>query len=85
MKSTSVINEIYQTAFGQRKFINENALKEITKSFQIEVWLLIILSMIILPSILSLKHYIKFKKEYLFTFNSLVFHLISSFLLNNAG
>ena len=85
MKSTSVINEIYKAAFGQRKFINENALTEITKSFQIEVWLLIILSMIILPSILSLKHYIKFKKEYLFTFNSLVFHLISSFLLNNAG
>ena len=43
MKFSRIINEIYRIAFGQRKFAQANALNEFTKSFQKQVWLLLIL------------------------------------------
>ena len=55
MKFTPVINEIYNIAFSQRKFIKKDALKELTNSFEIEVWLLIIISLITLSFVLSIK------------------------------
>lgn len=85
MKSTAIINEIYQVAFAQRKFIRKSALKELTISFGNEVWLMIIISLFILSSILSLKYYLLSKKGFWHTFDSTLFQLISAFLLNNSG
>lgn len=85
MKFTSVISEVYQISFAQRKFLKNNALTELTKSFQKEVWLLIIISLIILSFTLSLKYYLLTKKNFWYSFTSSLFHLIGYFLLNVPG
>lgn len=85
MKFTSAINEIYQISFAQRKFLKNNALTELTKSFQKEVWLLIIISLMIFSFTLSLKYYLLAKKDFWYSFISSLFHFFGYFLLNIPG
>ena len=53
--------------------------------FQIEVWILIIISLIILSSVLSLKYYSSSKSSFLSLFNSSLFNSLSVFMSNNPG
>ena len=78
------MNEIYQINFAQRKFVRENALNELTKSFQFEVWLLILISLITLSIIMSIKYWLLTKNHFFSFLISSVFRLIGH-LLNNPG
>ena len=83
MKFTPIINEIYQVAFGQRKFSRENALNEFNKLFQYEIWIFILISVITLSIILSIKYYLSIKKDLWSSFSTL--NLIAFLLSNNSG
>ena len=78
------MDEIDQIDFAQRKFVRENALNELTKSFQFEVWLLILISLITLSIIMSIKCWLLTKKNFFSCLISSIFRLIGH-LLNNPG
>ena len=85
MKFTPIINEIYRIAFGQRKFAQANALNEFTKSFQKQVWLLIMISLIVLSLFISIKSCLSAKGNFFSAFKTSFFYLIGIFLMNNSG
>ena len=85
MKFTSVINEIYQTAFGQRKYTRENALNEFTKLFQNPVWFWLVFSLAVLSIVLSIKYYLTTKTQFWSSFNTSTLYLIAVLLSNNSG
>lgn len=85
MKSTSVINEIYQAAFGQRKYTRENALNEFTKLFQNPVWFWLFFSLVVLSIVLSIKYYFSTKTQFWSSFSTSTFYLIAVLLSNNSG
>ena len=80
-----MINNLYHIAFLQRKFVKENALDDIVKSFQLNVWLLIVVSLIILTLVLSIKSYLLSKDGFLTSFSTSLFHLFSASLSNTSG
>ena len=85
VKFTSVIDEIYQAAYGQRKFIRENALNEFTKFFQNQIWLLLFIILIVLSIVLSLKYYLLTKTHFWSSMSTSTFYLIAALLSNNSG
>ena len=85
MKFTTVIKEIYRVVFGQRIFTKENALNYFAKLFHFNVWLLIIVCLITLAFVLSIKSHLTVKNNFWPSFNSSLFYLLGTLLLNNLG
>ena len=84
-KFSAVISEVYQVVFGQRKFVKENALNEFTKFYEMEVWIMIIISMLTLSFVLSFKYWITLKRDFCSSFSTSMINLIGQLLLNNPG
>ena len=83
MEFTTIINKVYQIAFGQRKFSGENAFNEFNKLFQYKIWIFMLISLISLSIILSIKYYLSVKKDLWSSLST--FDLIAILLLNNSG
>ena len=84
-KFSAIINDIYQINFGQRKFTKENAFDEFAKFYEKEVWFMIFVSLLILTFVLSIKYWIRLKRDFCSSLSSFLINLIGHLLLNNPG